>query len=374
MTTAGAQKDAMRILQLILAPRLSGAEMLVKGIAIDHQHSGHTVCIASLLPAHGDFAFAADELAAHRVTCHFPARRYEKFGRLLFLYRTIRRFKPDVIFAHATIPALYVRALPVRVPIVWVMHSGVNDFVENNLLQRAERILSLRAKAVIGVSQKNVDEYLTAIGSHPALLVVPNGVDAARFRNALNAECVATGSAPAVDGPPPSKRIVQIGRYTPEKGQLETLRAFKCVLDSEPDARLLLCGVTEDRAYHSAVAALADELGIASRVEIEGPQSDVAEILSTSSVFAMPSRFEAHSVGFLEALASGIPIVANAIPAFGFACSWPGVQLIDTADIERYGRALAAALGERRTQRPLDGLTLEDTAERYLAIARQVIG
>ncbi|HWX10518.1 MAG TPA: glycosyltransferase family 1 protein, partial [Trinickia sp.] len=74
------------------------------------------------------------------------------------------------------------------------------------------------------------------------------------------------------------------------------------------------------------------------------------------------------------ALASGIPIVANAIPAFTFACNWPGVQLIDTADVDRYGRALAAALGERRTQRQLDGMTLEDTAERYLAIARQVIG
>jgi glycosyltransferase involved in cell wall biosynthesis len=364
----------MRILQLILAPRLSGAEMLVKGIAIDHQQSGHIVCVASLLPPHCDFAPAASELAAHRVTCHFPIRRYERFGRLLFLYRTIRRFKPDVIFAHATIPALYVRALPVRVPIVWVMHSGINDFLENNLLQRVERILSLRAKAVIGVSQKNIDEYRTTIGRHPALLVVPNGVDAARFRNALNAECFATAEASAVDGPAPSKRIVQIGRYIPEKGYLETLRAFKCVLDSEPDARLLFCGVTENRAYYSSVATLADELGIASRVEIKGPESDVAGILRTSSVFAMPSRFEAHSVGFLEALASGIPIVANAIPAFKFAYNWPGVQLVDTGDIDRYGRALAAALGEPRMERSLDGMTLEDTAERYLAIARQVTG
>jgi glycosyltransferase involved in cell wall biosynthesis len=352
----------MRILQLILAPRLSGAEMLVKGLAIDHQQNGHTVCIASLLPAYDDFALAAGELAAHRVTCLFPARRYERFGRLLFLYRAIRRFKPDVIFAHATIPALYVRALPVRVPIIWVMHSGVNDFLENNLLQRAERILSLRAKAVIGVSQKKVDEYLNAIGRHPALLVVPNGVDAERFRNVRS------------DAPAPTKRIVQMGRYIVEKGQFETVRAFKRLLEFEPDARLFLCGVIEDRAYFSAVAALADELGVASRVEITGAQSNVAEILGTSSVFAMPSRFEAHSIGFLEALASGIPVVANAIPEFNFARDWPGVQLIDTSDTERYARALAEALGEPRTKRALEGLTLEDTARRYLAIAQQVIG
>jgi glycosyltransferase involved in cell wall biosynthesis len=367
----------MRILQLILAPRLSGAEMLVKGIAIDHQQSGHTVCITSLLPAHGDFAFAAGELAAHRVTCMFPSRRYDRLGRLFFLYRSIRRFKPDVIFAHATIPALYVRALPVRAPIVWVMHSGVNDFLENNLLQCAERILSLRAKAVIGVSQKNVDEYLRAIGRHPALLVVPNGVDAARFRNVRREERVGASSganACGTDIVAPVKRIVQIGRYIAEKGQLETLRAFKRVLAFEPDARLLLCGVIDNPAYYSDVAALADELGLAKRVEITGPQSNVAEILGTSSVYAMPSHFEAHSIGFLEALASGIPVVANAIPSFNFARGWPGVQLIDTSDIEQYAQALAAALDQPRAQRALKGLTLEDTAERYLAIARQVIG
>ena len=366
----------MRIFQLILAPRLSGAEMLVKGIAIDHQQSGHSVCIASLLPAHGDFAPAAGELAAHRVTCVFPSRPYEKLGRLLFLYRAIRRFKPDVIFAHSTIPALYVRALPVRVPIVWVMHSGVNDF-QDNRLQRAERLLSLRAKAVIGVSQKNIDEYRSAIGGHPALIVVPNGVDAERFRHrdSVRVPRGEPGSASAgTRAVRAAKRIVQIGRYIPEKGHLDTVHAFKKVLDVEPDARLLLCGVVEDAGYHAKVRSLVDELGLASHVEVTGPQTNVAEILAGSSVFAMPSRFEAHSIGFLEALASGIPIVANTIAAFAFARQWPGVQLVETGNIDRYADALAAALGEPRVQRSLDGLTLEDTAERYLAIARQVIG
>lgn len=364
----------MRILQLILAPRLSGAEMLVKGIAIGHQESGHSVCIASLLPAHGDFAAAAGELAAHHVTCLFPARSYQRIGRLIFLYRAIKRFKPDIIFAHATIPALYVRALPLRVPIVWVMHSGVNDFKENQLLQRAERFLSLRAKAVIGVSQKNVDEYLKAIGSHPSLLVVPNGVDAARFRSEAGAPGRMPDTGTGTGGAPRVKQIVQIGRYTAEKNQLATVRAFKHVLEHVPHARLLLCGVVENRDYYEAVAALAAELGIASHVEIRGPQSNVAEILRSSSVFAMPSSFEAHSIGFLEALASGIPIVANAIAAFGFARAYAGVRLLDTNNIELYGRGLAAALAEPRAQRPLEGLTLEDTAERYLAIARQVLG
>ena len=57
-------------------------------------------------------------------------------------------------------------------------------------------------------------------------------------------------------------QLNSIGDSVCRPGYLETLRAFKCVLDSEPDARLLFCGVTENRAYYSSVATLADELGI----------------------------------------------------------------------------------------------------------------
>lgn len=204
----------MRILQVILAPRLSGAEVLAKGVAIGHQRSGHDVCIASLMPEHDDFKHISAELGSHGVICLFPTKNPGKLGRLLFLHRAIRQFKPDIIFAHATIPALYVRALPTRVPIVWVMHSGANDFA-NRALLRAERLLSSRAKAVIGVSQKNIDNYVQEIGLHPSMIVVPNGVDVSRF---------ADDAQPSI--PVAAKQIVQVGRYIPEKNQLQTVEAF----------------------------------------------------------------------------------------------------------------------------------------------------
>lgn len=355
----------MRILQIVLAPRLSGAEVLAKGIAISHQRSGHSGCIASLLPPQTDFAHIADELRTEGVTCLFPARSYHNLGRLLFLYNAIRRFKPDIIFAHSTLPALYVRALPTRVPIVWVMHSGANDF-ENKVLLRAERLFSRRAKAVIAVSQKNIDDYLKEIGPHPAMFVVPNGVDTTRFNG--------DDSTHATHRPPgKTKQIVQIGRYYEVKNQLDTVRAFRHAVSIEPDARLLMCGVIEDHAYHAAVTALVAELGLNDYVEIVGPQSNVAEILHGSRVFVMPSSFEAHSIGFLEALASGIPVVANAIPAFAFAVGFPSVRLIDTSNVEAYGHALVESLQQPRAGRSLTGLTLQDTANRYLAIALQLL-
>jgi glycosyltransferase involved in cell wall biosynthesis len=352
----------MRILHLVLAPRLSGAEVLAKDLAIHQQNSGETVGMTALLPQHDDFATLRRELDASGVTCMFPRKSHRMLGKLWHLYRLLRHYRPDVVFAHATIPAFYVRALPLAAPVVYVMHSATNDF-ERDLFRHIERVLSRRARAVVWVSPANLDDYVTAVGRHPSMQLIPNGVDMARFSHGLNAD-------PADD----HAQIVQIGRYTSVKNQLQTVHAFKEVVQQVPHARLLLVGVIEDSAYFTAVNDLVAKLGLEQRVTVDGPRSDVSDILFKASVFAMPSRSEGHSIAFLEALASGVPIVASDIRPFNFAAGFPAVHLLDLEDTATYARALVTALGEGRAQRPLGGLTLADTAERYLAVARQVTG
>jgi glycosyltransferase involved in cell wall biosynthesis len=290
----------------------------------------------------------------------FPAASHGTLGKLWHLYQSVNHYAPDVVFAHATIPAFYARALPIAAPVVYVMHSATNDF-ERGLFRRIERVLSRRARAVIAVSPANIDDYVAAVGRHPSMQLIPNGVDMARFSKGLTA-------IPADN----HAQIVQIGRYTSVKNQLQTVHAFKEVVKLVPHARLLLVGVIEDPAYFTAVNDLVAKLGIGQHVTVEGPRSDVSDILFKASVFAMPSRSEGHSIAFLEALASGVPIVASQIRPFSFAEDFPAVHLLDPEDTASYARALVTALGEGRAQRPLGGLTLADTAERYLAVAREV--
>ena len=166
--------------------------------------------------------------------------------------------------------------------------------------------------------------------------------------------------------------FVQLGRYVVDKGQLETIHAFEIVLQQEPDARLVLYGVVEDPVYHDMAMKLVQRLNLDERVTLCGPASNVAAILQASQVFAMPSLREAHSIGFLEALASGIPVVASRIAAFEFARDFPGVSLVDTKDPSTYARALLHALRVPRAYRALDGYTLHDTAENYLKIAQAI--
>jgi glycosyltransferase involved in cell wall biosynthesis len=350
----------MRILHLVLAPRLSGAEVLAKDLAIHQQKSGEVVGVTALRPQHDDFVELRAQLEANGVECMFPERTGSTLAKLWHLYRTVNHYKPDVMFAHATIPAFYARVLPIAVPVVYVMHSATNDF-ERGLFRRIERVLSRRARAVIGVSPANIDDYVAAVGRHPSMQLIPNGVDMARFSYGLT-----------VDNAANHPLIVQIGRYTSVKNQLQTVHAFNEVVARLPFAQLRLCGVIEDPAYHLAVQDLVAKLGLSANVVVEGPRSDVSDILFKASVFAMPSRSEGHSIAFLEALASGVPIVASDIRPFAFAKDFPAVHLLDPEDTQLYAHALLVALGEHRAQRPLSGLTLADTAERYLAVAHQV--
>ncbi|WP_042882699.1 glycosyltransferase family 4 protein [Cupriavidus necator] len=351
----------MRILHLVLTPRMSGAEILVRDLALYQQGCGEAVAVAALMPAHADFTPLRAQLAAAGVACSFPKQAQRPLARLWYLHGVMRRWRPDIVFAHATIPAFYARALPSRVPVVYVMHSAVNDF-ERDLFRWAERLLSRRARAVVGVAQSNVRDYLAAVGPHPRLTVIPNGVDTSRFAMPPAAP---SGAAPL---------LLQIGRYDAVKNQLRTVRAFHAMLRQAPQARMALYGVIEDPVYYARVRALVAELGLGGMVSINGPCDNVPALLAQASVFAMPSASEAHSIAFLEALASGIPVVASDIPAFAFAGGHDCVQLVDCADIDAYAQALVRALGQPRARRPLEGLTLRDTARRYEAIAREVLG
>ncbi|MEI5996659.1 glycosyltransferase family 4 protein [Paraburkholderia bengalensis] len=354
----------MRILQVVYTPRLSGAEVLAKGVAVQHREGGHEVCIASMEPQLDDFEHSRRELEAANVLCCFPDTPQGRIRRLAHLWRVVRQFRPDIIIAHATIAALYVRLLPNVAPVIYVMHSGSNDFADPKL-RWAERVLSRRAAAVVGVSPRNAQDYLREFGPHPLVTVIPNGVDLPRYQHA---------APPDIDAADPTRLIVQLGRYIADKGQLDTIRAFEIVLQSEPDARLLLHGAIEDLAYHDTAMNLVHRLNLDERVTLLGPTSNVAEILQTSHVFAMPSHVEAHSIGFLEALASGIPVVASHIEAFEFARELPAVSLVDTKDPAAFARALVDALHAPRAWRALDGYTLRDSAEGYLKVAQAISG
>jgi glycosyltransferase involved in cell wall biosynthesis len=167
-------------------------------------------------------------------------------------------------------------------------------------LERLVRFVVRRADAFVVLNPAGTDELAVHGVSRSRCHVIPNGVEVATFgtRTALRPAAIPW-------------RVVCVGRLTPQKGQDVLLAALPRVAETVGPVRLTLVGDGPDRERLRAVAL---EAGLAEMVEFAGVLGDVRPALEETDLFVLPSRFEGHALALLEAMATGRPIVATAVP------------------------------------------------------------
>lgn len=356
-----------RILHLVHTPRHSGAEMLVRELCLAHQAAGHACAVAAFAPGDGSFAAELAELAAAGVALHLPARPLRHLDRLRFFRAATRRFGADVVLGHAVLPSLYGRAallgMARRPKFLSILHSATNDDFAAPELRAAERLLSSRADLTIGVSAEGVAAYRRRVGGTRPTALIPNGIDVARFVRAAAARDTHRDRLGLAAG---DILVVQAGRLSPVKQQQLSLDTLAPMLTATPALQLWFAGIDEDAGYSAALrAAAAPWQG---RVRVLGGRSDIAELLASADLFLMPSLMESQGIALLEALASGVAVVASRIPSFHHAEALPGVTLVDSRDGDAYCAAIVESLSfaPRRFIRNVDHFDIATTAASYL--------
>jgi L-malate glycosyltransferase len=106
---------------------------------------------------------------------------------------------------------------------------------------------------------------------------------------------------------PGEKLVMHISNFRPVKRIADVVRIFHGISRRVP-SRLVLVGDGPDRA--EAVAE-AQRLGVHDRVIFLGKQESVAELLACADLFLLPSESESFGLSALEAMASGVPVVAS---------------------------------------------------------------
>lgn len=147
-----------------------------------------------------------------------------------------------------------------------------------------------------------------------------------------------------------------IGDIIPRKGQIHLIRALPRIVLALPDARLLVVGDPKRRIgpkYRAELIAEAERLGVASRIHWAGQRNDVPRLLRALDLFVMASLEEMFPVAVLEAMASGLPIVATEVGGVP-ECVEPEktALLVPRADSEALGKAIVRLFcdEERRRQ------------------------
>ena len=365
----------MKICHVIYIPRLSGAEILVRDLAISHTKLGHQVSVLALDPPEDSFSTQISYLKDNGVEIFLPLRKIGKIARIKFLIEQINRCNPDVIVAHSIIPSAYTR-LSLKwtniqnIPVVSVLHDGSQNDYSSLYFRILERYFIPSPSCVVALTDIAKSNYQHMVGSQVRVEIIPNGIDLSILNNAQSRRReVRDRIFSAQDN---ECIFLQVGRFQETKQQDLSIQAFiQACQNSNFSGKLFLAGLVEDIKFEKYLKALIENARLSDRITILGPRSDVPELLASADVYLMPSKQEAHSIAFLEALASGISIIASNISSFKFGLEFTGVKLLETTSIDLWKDEIlntSPISTGKRWARNLHCFGVDEMASKYMSV------
>ncbi|MGN9792332.1 glycosyltransferase [Streptomyces sp. OZ13] len=265
------------------------------------------------------------------------------------LARFVRRGRYDLVHTHLYRACVYgriaARLAGVRAAVA-TEHSLGGREIEGRPLTPGTRALYLTTErlgaATVAVSPTVAGRLRDWGVPGPRIHVVPNGIDAARFRFDASRRRAARGRL----GVPADACVVGgVGRLVPGKCFDVLIEAVAAL----PGVRLLLAG---DGPERDALHSLAVRLGAGDRIRLVGEcdADGVAALLSAVDLFVSVSREEAFGLAVVEALAAGLPVLHSTCPAVDDlpADDAPGATRLRDGGV----RELAEALRARTTTGP----------------------
>ncbi len=198
--------------------------------------------------------------------------------------------------------------------------------------------------------------------------VIPNGVDAERFRPDPAARRAIRGEIAIADDAPVFSIVAAL---RPEKNHRLFVEAAALVRKECAAARFLVVG---DGPERNSIEKAARDAGLGDSLLLLGTRGDVPQVLAASDGFVLTSHNEANPVSILEAMSTGLPVVATRVGSVaesvedeitGFL-----VQPGDAQAIARHCVALACDVALRREM----GGTARERVMRYWSLDAMVEG
>lgn len=172
----------------------------------------------------------------------------------------------------------------------------------------------IKAAALVG-SSTAIERELQAAGyRRDRIYHVPDGVPAAPPRDPAAKAAARAALADAnvvLDVPNWAPLAVCTGQLDPQRGLGQVIQAWRPIVARWPHARLWLAGESDDR---TAAARQIEASGLAGRVVPAGVFDEVDELLAAADLFVSPSPQAETPLALLEAMAAGLPIVADDCP------------------------------------------------------------
>lgn len=253
------------------------------------------------------------------------SRSYNIFSHtvsLFRLYSLMRREDFDIVHTHTPVAGLLGRIAAKVAGVPWIVYTAHGFYfhedmrgVLRSVMRSIERFGASISNLIFVQSGEDLEEAAkSGIAPVKKLVHIGNGVDPAIFGREVNAEAAAAVREElGIEGGPV---IGFTGRIVREKGAVEFVKAAGIVSRKMPGAMFIMIGapLESDRdGCFTEIESLVESEGLSGRLVMTGYRNDVPVILSLLDLFAMPSYREGMPRSLLEAMASGLPVVATDI-------------------------------------------------------------
>jgi N-acetyl-alpha-D-glucosaminyl L-malate synthase BshA len=259
-------------------------------------------------------------LTFHRVeTPSYPLFREPQYVLSLAnkIVQVARSERLDIVHAHYAIPhatAAYLArqilasapAAGVDVPrVITTLHgTDITLLGADRSYTETVAFCIQQSDGVTAVSEKLKEDTYRELSITKAIRVIPNFLDCSAHRR-VDAGAVRE----RLIGDPAAKVLIHVSNFRPVKRVTAVVDIFARVC-RQVNAHLLLVG---DGPEMNNATWFTRERGLEDRVHFLGEQDQVAQLLSMSDVFLLPSAQESFGLAALEAMACEVPVVASRV-------------------------------------------------------------
>ena len=299
--------------------RYGGAELAAYYLALEMAKRGNEVNIFTTSINSKDSFEKYDGVTVHR---YGTKLRIENGNIAYGLFTKPLNHEADIVHAHFSTPPGEIAALRYtkkkKVPFILTYHGDWQEsfggFVRRMALffynkYPLDKVLS-RADIIISPSKHYIDESRFLGEYRDKIVVIPNGINVEDFNIPLSKEECRGRLGLPVDG----EIILFLGTLGPHKGPDILVKAMPRIIKDVPDAELVFAG---EGMMRDELEMLSKKICVEKNVRFAGFVEESMKPLyyKAADIFALPSTMSTESFGIvnLEAMASGLPIVASRI-------------------------------------------------------------
>lgn len=290
----------IKVMQIIPDLGIGGAEIMVENLSLQLTKKGFDVKIISL---YNHNSAITERLEKNNIQVIYLDKKLGFDWKIAVrLYKLMKEYQPDVVHTHLYaasygISASVIAKVPIKVHTIHNLatkeFSKINRII-NKVFYHYYGVVPVSISPLIKQTVRK--EYRLAENS---VAMIYNGIDLKK-------------SLPKADYAFNNEKIniIHIGSFKEQKNHIGLLRSFKIVCDQFPNTNLRLIGTGE---LEEQIRNCVRTLKLENNVEFLGLKANVFSFLNSADIFVFPSLWEGMPISLIEAMATGLPIVATGV-------------------------------------------------------------